>query len=111
MADYPYAALGGVLDAVALVAIFAIVVIAAFALLYLASLPGRIASRRSHPQAEAVNICGWVGLPTGGFWVVALVWAYWNHRGNNVVACELTDQISNLERSIAKLEEQRRRAT
>lgn len=40
--------------------------------------PGRIARSRHHPQAEAIAICGWLGLLlTGGLlWVVAIVWAH-----------------------------------
>lgn len=40
-------------------------------------LPGRIARERSHPQAEAVSVCGWMGILTGGLLLpVAFVWAY-----------------------------------
>ena len=46
-------------------------------LLELAKLPGQKALERSHPQAEAINVLGWLGLLLGGVgWVVALVWAY-----------------------------------
>ena len=40
-------------------------------------LPGKKAHQRNHPQAEAINVLGWLGLLSGGVgWVVALVWAY-----------------------------------
>jgi hypothetical protein len=43
----------------------------------LASIPGRKAREREHPQADAINILGWLGLPMGGVpWVIAIVWAY-----------------------------------
>ena len=43
----------------------------------LAKLPGQKAVERNHPQAEAINVLGWLGLLLGGVgWVVALVWAY-----------------------------------
>lgn len=43
----------------------------------LASLPGKKAAEREHPQAEAINVLGWVGLLLGiAPWLVALVWAY-----------------------------------
>jgi len=44
----------------------------------LGSLPGQIARHRRHPQAEAIRLCGWLGLLlTGGLgWVVAMVWAH-----------------------------------
>ena len=43
----------------------------------LGSLPGKKAAQRNHPQAEAINILGWLGLLFGGVgWVAALVWAH-----------------------------------
>ena len=45
--------------------------------LKLGSLPGKKAAERNHPQAEAINILGWLGLIFGGVgWIVALVWAH-----------------------------------
>lgn len=41
--------------------------------------PGRIARNRHHPQAEAINICGWIGALTMGILSpIAYVWAYTN---------------------------------
>jgi len=43
----------------------------------LAMLPGRIARSRNHPQAEAINVAGWMGaLLVGIFWPLALIWAF-----------------------------------
>jgi amino acid transporter len=43
----------------------------------LAALPGQTAAERGHPQAEAINVLGWIGLLLGvAPWIVALVWAY-----------------------------------
>lgn len=43
----------------------------------LAKMPGETARKRNHPQAEAINVLGWVGLLLGvAPWLVALVWAY-----------------------------------
>jgi hypothetical protein len=45
--------------------------------LWFAGLPGRIAFRRDHPEAEAVNLMGWAGvLPTIYPWVQAFIWAF-----------------------------------
>jgi hypothetical protein len=45
--------------------------------LVLGWLPGRIAARRNHPQADAVRVCGWIGLITFGVLLpLAYVWAY-----------------------------------
>ncbi len=54
-----------------------LVVIAVVVFLGLAAIPGAKARERGHPQAEAINVLGWFGLPMGGVpWVIALVWAY-----------------------------------
>jgi hypothetical protein len=63
--------------------IFAIIVLgilllAAVAIwVVLAMLPGEIAKSRNHPQAEAINIGGWLGaLFAGVLWPIFLIWAY-----------------------------------
>lgn len=65
-----------------LFALFVLLVLAASALgalFLLGYLPGRIARKRNHPQAEAVSICGWLGLLTGGILLpIAYIWAYLN---------------------------------
>ena len=39
--------------------------------------PGRVAVRRNHPYAEAIQIGGWITLICGGiFWPAVLIWAY-----------------------------------
>ncbi len=60
---------------------FAILVLLVLLLIWiyvkLAALPGQTATERGHPQAEAINVLGWVGLLLGvAPWLVALVWAY-----------------------------------
>ena len=43
----------------------------------LGSLPGKIARRRNHPQAAAVNAAAWISLITlGALWPIAFVWAF-----------------------------------
>ena len=45
--------------------------------IWFAGLPGRIAFRRDHPEAEAVKLMGWAGvLPTIYPWVQAFIWAF-----------------------------------
>lgn len=40
----------------------------------LGRIPGRMARDVGHPQAEAINLLGWIGLLTGGLgWLVALI--------------------------------------
>jgi hypothetical protein len=46
-------------------------------LLYLIlGLPGRIAIARRHPEAEAVNMMGWLGFIAIVPWVQAFIWAF-----------------------------------
>jgi hypothetical protein len=39
-------------------------------------LPGKIAIARKHPDAEAVNLMGWVGFLAVVPWINALIWAF-----------------------------------
>jgi len=65
------------LDIFALVVLIIIVVCAVGVLVFLAMLPGKLAKQRNHPQADAINIAGIVGLFTFGVvWVIAVIWAF-----------------------------------
>lgn len=67
----------------ALVVLVFLVVLAVFAAIALAKWPGRIARDRGHPQADAINVCAWLGilLTAGAAWIVAMVWAHLNPIG------------------------------
>ena len=39
-------------------------------------LPGRVAVARKHPEAEAVNLMGWLGFLAVVPWIQALLWAF-----------------------------------
>jgi hypothetical protein len=44
---------------------------------FLASWPGRVATRRGHEYADAITVRGWVTLVLGAvFWPLVLMWAY-----------------------------------
>ena len=44
-----------------------------------AKIPGQKARERGHPQADAINILGWIGPFLGiAGWVIALIWAHTN---------------------------------
>jgi hypothetical protein len=61
----------------AFVILVLLVFVAAVIFLELAAIPGKQARERGHPQADAINILGWIGLLLGfAPWVFALVWAY-----------------------------------
>jgi len=66
----------GFWDYVTFVALF--VVAAAFltAAVFSLGLPGRIAIARNHPEADAVNLMGWIGFLAVVPWIQALIWAF-----------------------------------
>lgn len=67
----------GFLDVVTLVIILIVVAATVAFILWLASLPGKIAHARGHAQADAVTAAGWLSLLTCfTLWPFALIWAY-----------------------------------
>ena len=63
--------------AIAVLIILAVAIVAIWVLLAMA--PGKIAKSRNHPQAEAINVCGWWGAITLGLLTPpAFIWAYTN---------------------------------
>ena len=55
----------------------------------LGMLPGRIARQRNHPQADAINVCGWWGALTLGILTpLAFIWAYSNPRWRETAPAE-----------------------
>jgi hypothetical protein len=45
-------------------------------LFWIASLPGKIAIKRNHPEAEAVKMLGWAGFLAIVPWIQAFIWAF-----------------------------------
>ena len=77
-----------ILDAGTLLIILFVVAVSVAFILWLASLPGKIARQRGHAQADAVNVAGWVSLLTLlTIWPLVLIWAYFRP-----VAIRLTDR-------------------
>ena len=58
--------------------VFALLFLALVALVvWLGSLPKKIALKRNHPQVDAINACSWIGLAVAGAgWPIAFVWAF-----------------------------------
>ena len=52
--------------------------VAAFlaAAVFVLGLPGRIAIARKHPDADAINIMGWLGFLAVVPWMQAFIWAF-----------------------------------
>ena len=67
------------LDIFALIVLITLIVCALALWAMLGMFPGKIARQRNHPQAEAINVCGWWGAITMGVLSpIAFIWAYTN---------------------------------
>lgn len=65
------------LDIFAIIVLLILLLAAVGIWLILAMLPGKIAKDRNHPQADAINIGGWLGALLGGvLWPIFLIWAF-----------------------------------
>jgi len=42
---------------------------------FIAAIPGEIASRRGHKNAGAIRLCGYIGILIWPCWLVGLVWS------------------------------------
>jgi hypothetical protein len=109
--EYQFESLGPTLRIVVLLFLIAFAILALGVVVIVAALPGRIAKSCNHPQSAAINICGWLGLPTGILWVLAMVWACLKAGpiGSGPAtylagAEQLEDEIVSLERAVQELE-------
>lgn len=67
------------LDIFALIVLIILVLCALAIWVLLGMYPGKIARQRNHPQADAINVCGWWGAITMGILSpLAFIWAYTN---------------------------------
>ena len=65
------------LDIFAIIVLVILLLAAVAIWVVLAMLPGKIAKSRNHPQAEAINIGGWLGALFAGIaWPIFLIWAF-----------------------------------
>ncbi len=65
------------LDYFAFIVLIVLIAVVIAAWIMLAMMPGQIAKKRGHPQAEAINVMGWWGAITMGVLApIAWVWAY-----------------------------------
>lgn len=75
-AQFTLQGMGPILHWLTLVILCVLPIVGAVVLYKLGSLPGAIARARNHPQADAISICGWMGIVTLVLWPVAMVWAH-----------------------------------
>jgi hypothetical protein len=89
-----------VLDIFALIVIGVLIAAVIWLVILLGPLPGNVARRRGHPQADAIRVLGWIGIATlGPAWLAALVWAYTKPIG----AAVLSDRVTALEDELEQL--------
>ncbi len=97
-----------VLNILTIVVLIALVALIGFIVVFLGTLPGKIAKGRNHPQTEAINVASWLGIITlGVLWPFALIWAYIRPREQSAV--EGSEKLAGLESRVESLEEQIRR--
>ena len=90
-----------ILDIFALIVIALLIGLVIWLAVLLGNLPGDIARKRNHPQAEAISALGWIGLITLGVgWFVAFVWAYYKPGASDP---GLEDRVRELEKRIESL--------
>ena len=94
----------GALGIFALIVLATLVATVVGVVVWLAMLPGKIAVKREHPQAEAIRIAGWLGIITGVVWVLALVWAYTKYGAAERTDDGLRQHVAELEQRLAVLE-------
>ena len=67
------------LDIFALIVLLVLIICGLAVWAMLGMFPGKIARQRNHPQADAINVCGWWGAITMGLLSpIAFIWAYTN---------------------------------
>ncbi len=87
-----------VLDIFALIVIALLLGFTIWLVVFLGSMPGEIAKKNNHPQAQAITALSWIGLITMGIgWFVALVWAYYKPQTADP---DLQEQINDLKNKL-----------
>ena len=90
------------LDIFALIVIAILLALVIWLVVLLGNMPGDIARKRQHPQAEAISALGWVGIITMGLgWFIAIVWAYYKP---GAAEADLNKRIEDLESKLEALQ-------
>jgi len=94
-----------VLDIFALIVMGVLIAFVIVLVVKLGPLPGNIAKKRGHPQADTIKVLGWIGVITLGLaWPIALVWAYARPLGQQ--AAHLSERVAELEAELSALKAQ-----
>ncbi len=91
-----------ILDIFALVVMGILVAFVILLVVKLGPIPGNVAKSRGHPQADAINVLGWIGVVTLGLaWPIALVWAY--TRSGEQQTAYLGERVATLEAELSAM--------
>ena len=91
------------LDVFALIVLAILIAAVIWLVVLLGTWPGNLAKKRDHPQAEAIQVLGWIGVITFGVsWFIAIVWAYTKPAGTHSV--ELDARVKALETQLERLQ-------
>ncbi len=94
-----------ILDIFSLVVIGILVAFVIWLVVLLGPMPGNIAKKRGHLQADAINVVGWIGVITLGLaWPIALTWAF--TRTGEQQSEYLNERVAALESELAALKAQ-----
>jgi len=94
-----------VLDIFALIVMGILLAVAIWLVVLLGSMPGKIAKAHGHPQAEAIQVLGWIGIITLGIsWFIAITWAYTKPIGKASTDPGLDVRVKALENQIGQLQ-------
>ncbi|MFT5712839.1 MAG: hypothetical protein ACI9DQ_001249 [Glaciecola sp.] len=63
------------LEAFAFIVLLVLIAAVIAIIIVIGNIPGNIARKSGHPQADAITTLAWIGLITGIGWFLALVWA------------------------------------
>lgn len=89
------------LDIFALIVMAILIALVIWLVVLLGSLPGNIARKRNHPQADAITALGWIGVITMGVgWLIAIVWAYYKPSASGSGQAQLEKRLAELERQM-----------
>ncbi len=92
-------------DIFALIVMAILLAVVIWLVVLLGSMPGNIARKRGHPQTEAIQVLGWIGIITLGIsWFIAIVWAYTNPVGDSSKDVALDARIKALESQLEQLQ-------
>ena len=92
------------LDIFSLIVLGILIAAAIWLVVVLGPIPGKVAHRRGHPQADAIRVLGWIGIATlGPAWLAALVWANTKPIGT----AGLSERVTALENELHQFNDER----